>query len=100
MARTGKKTPRAGSTEQDRIVKAVFAAGEATGITDREMLEKFTEQVLQRLNQTHLLPGMAGFVAPRLRRPISASELQAAISEVLTAAEFTPQAREKVVSGI
>ena len=100
MAKSGRKSPRAGSTEQDRIVKAVFAAGESTGITDREKLEKFTEQVLQRLTPAPPLPGMGGFVAPRINHRVSASELQAAISEVLTADEFSPQSRGKVVSGI
>ncbi|MCK5589978.1 MAG: vitamin B12-dependent ribonucleotide reductase [Dehalococcoidales bacterium] len=100
MANPGRKSARARSIDQNRIVKAVFAAGEAMGITDRGMLEKFTEQVVERLRLTQPLPGMEKFVAQQIKQSVSESQLQAAISEILTADEFSPQARGQVVSGI
>ncbi len=100
MANPGRKSARAKSIDQNRIVKAVFAAGEAMGITDRGMLEKFTEQVVERLRLTQPLPGMEKFVAQQIKQSVSESQLQAAISEILTADEFSPQARGQVVSGI
>lgn len=100
MANPGRKSARAKSIDQNRIVKAVFAAGEAMGITDRGMLEKFTEQVVERLRLTQPLPGMEKFVAQQIKQSVSESQLQAVISEILTADEFSPQARGQVVSGI
>ncbi len=100
MANPRRKSARAKSIDQNRIVKAVFAAGEAMGITDRGMLEKFTEQVVERLRLTQPLPGMEKFVAQQIKRSVSESQLQAVISEILTADEFSPQARGQVVSGI
>jgi ribonucleoside-diphosphate reductase alpha chain len=100
MANPGRKSARARFIDQNRIVKAVFAAGEAMGITDRGMLEKFTEQVVERLRLTQPLPGMEKFVAQQIKQSVSESQLQAAISEILTADEFSPQARGQVVSGI
>ena len=100
MANPGRKSARARSIDQNRIVKAVFAAGEAMGIIDRGMLEKFTEQVVERLRLTQPLPGMEKFVAQQIKQSVSESQLQAAISEILTADEFSPQARGQVVSGI
>jgi len=100
MANPGRKSARAKSIDQNRIVKAVFAAGEAIGVTDRGMLEKFTEQVVERLRLTQPLPGMEEFVGGQIKRSVSESQLQAVISEIITADEFSPQARGQVVSGI
>jgi len=99
MANPRRNSTRTKPIDQNKIVKAVFAAAEAEGITDREMLEKLTEQVTQRLS-AQPLPGMEEFVAPQIKHPVSPSHLRAVISEVMTADEFTPQARTKVVSGI
>jgi len=100
MANPGRKSTRARSIDQNRIVKAVFAAGEAMGITDRGMLERFTEQVVERLRLAQPLPGMEKFVSEQIKQSVTESQLQAVISEILTADEFSPQARGQVVSGI
>jgi ribonucleoside-diphosphate reductase alpha chain len=88
---------------RDRIARAVFAAGESMGITDRKLLEKFTEQVSQRLGVAHPFPGMEEFV-PRQAKPrlvgVSPSQIRAMVKEILTADEFSPQARSQVISGI
>jgi ribonucleoside-diphosphate reductase alpha chain len=88
---------------RDRVAKAVFAAGESMGISDRKLLEKFTEQITQRLEVAHPLPGMEELVArqskPRLVG-VSSSQIRAMVKEMLTADEFSPQARSQVISGI
>jgi len=86
--------------ERDRVAQAVFAAAESMGITDRKLLERFTEQVSQRLEVTQPFPTMAGLVLRQTRQPVSSSQIQAMVKEILTADEFSPQARSQVISGI
>jgi ribonucleoside-diphosphate reductase alpha chain len=85
---------------RDRVARAVFAAAESMGISDRKLLEKFTEQVSQRLDIAHPFPGMEEFVPRQIKQPLSPSQIQAMVKEILTADEFSPQARSQVVSGI
>jgi ribonucleoside-diphosphate reductase alpha chain len=85
---------------RDRIAQAVFAAAESMGINDRKLLEKFTEQVSQRLEMAHPLPGMEGLVPQQIKQPVSSSQILAMVREILTADEFSPQARSQVISGI
>ncbi len=100
MAKSHRKTSQVKPIDRDSIARAVFAAAESMGITDRNMLEGFTGQVMQRLEAAQPLPGMEGFVSPHRKYPISPSQLQEIVSEVLTADEFSPQASSQVVSGI
>jgi ribonucleoside-diphosphate reductase alpha chain len=100
VAKSPRKTNQAEFINRDKVARAVFAAAESMGITDRKMLERFTEQVTQRLEVAQPLPGMEEFVPPRHRHPISPSRLQAIVSEVLTADEFSPQASSQVICGI
>jgi ribonucleoside-diphosphate reductase alpha chain len=85
---------------RDRVAQAVFAAAESMGISDRKLLESFTEQVSQRLDIAHPFPGMEEFVPQQIKQPVSSSQIQAMVKEILTADEFSPQARSQVVSGI
>jgi ribonucleoside-diphosphate reductase alpha chain len=85
---------------RDRVARAVFAAAESMGISDRKLLEKFTEQVSQRLEVAHPLPGMEQFVSRQTKQPASPSQIRAMVKEILTADEFSPQARSQVISGI
>ena len=100
MAKRSRKTSRAEFISRDKIARAVFAAAESMGISDRKLLEKFTEQVSQRLELAQPLPGMEEFISPQLRHPVSPSQLQAIVKEVLIADEFSPQANTQVISGI
>ncbi len=84
----------------DRVARAVFAAAEAMGITDRKMLEKFTEQVSQRLEVAPPLPGMEEFVPGKTAQPVSSSQIRAMVKSMLSANDFSPQARSQVISGI
>jgi ribonucleoside-diphosphate reductase alpha chain len=85
---------------RDRVARAVFAAAESMGISDRKLLESFTEQVSQRLGVAHPFPGMEEFVPRQIKQPVSPSQIQAMVKEILTADEFSPQARSQVISGI
>jgi len=83
---------------RDRVARAVFAAAESMGITDRKLLERFIEQVSQRLET-----GMEEFVPQKTTSRlagISPSQIQAMVKEILTADEFSPQAKSQVISGI
>jgi len=88
---------------RDGVAKAVFAAAESMGITDRKLLERFIEQVSQRLEIAQPLPGMEELV-PRQVNPrlvgVPSSQIQAMVKEILTADEFSPQSRSQVISGI
>jgi ribonucleoside-diphosphate reductase alpha chain len=88
------------TVRQDRVAKAVFAAAESMGISDRDLLERFTEQVNQRLEVTHALPGMEKLVPQRTQQSVSSSQIQTMVKEILAADEFSPEARSQVVSGI
>ncbi len=85
---------------RDRVARAVFAAAESMGISDRKLLEKFTEQVTQRLEVAQPLPGMEELVAQQTQQSVSSSQIQAMVKEILTADEFSPQAKSQVISGI
>jgi ribonucleoside-diphosphate reductase alpha chain len=96
--RAGRKSNRVKFATQEQVAQAVFAAAESTGITDRKMLEKFTEQVTEKLRVVRPLPGMETFISPS--RGVSSPELQDMINEVLADEEFSPQSGTKVISGI
>jgi ribonucleoside-diphosphate reductase alpha chain len=85
---------------RDRVARAVFAAAESMGISDRKLLDKFTEQVSQRLEVVQPLPGMEELVPRQTKQSVSSSEIQAMVKEILTADEFSPQAKSQVISGI
>ncbi len=85
---------------RDKVARAVFAAADSMGISDRKLLEKFTEQVSQRLEVAQPLPGMEELVPRQTTRAVSASEIRAMVQEIVTADEFSPQARSQVISGI
>ena len=85
---------------RDRVAQAVFAAAESMGISDRKLLEKFTEQVSQRLEVVHPFPGMEELVPRQAEQPVSPSQIREIVQEMLTADEFSPQARSQVISGI
>lgn len=99
MSKTRRKESRK-VIGRDSVARAVFAAAESMGISDRSLLEKFTEQVSQRLEVAQPLPGMEELVPRHTTQPVSPSEIQAMVKEILTADEFSPQARSQVISGI
>jgi ribonucleoside-diphosphate reductase alpha chain len=99
MSKTGRKHNQK-AVGRDRIARAVFAAAESMGMSDRKLLEKFTEQVSQRLEVAQPFPGMEEFVSERNAQPVSPSQIRAMVKKILTADEFSPQASSQVISGI
>jgi len=66
---------------RNRIARAVFGAADSIGISDREVVEQLTEQVIQRLEQTYqTFPGMEGAVPESRLRP---AEIQATVKQIL-----------------
>jgi len=80
MSRPARKTEQK-PMGKDRIAKAVFSAAESLGITDRMFLEKFTEQISQRLGVAQPLPGMEEFISPQNKHIVSPPKIQAAKGE-------------------
>ena len=77
---------------RDQIARAVFAAAQSLGITDRELTEQLTSQVIQKMEKgktgTRLpLPGMEGLVMhgkQRGKRPLEPAEIEGIIKEALS----------------
>lgn len=85
----------------NKIARAVFAAAESMGISDRKLLEKLVDQLSQRLELTRPLPGMEELVTEKAKQqPVSPSQVKRLMEEFLSAEEFAPQSSTKVVSGI
>jgi len=99
MARARRKENQQ-ATGRDKVARAVFAAAESMGISDRKLLESFVDQVSQRLEVAQPFPGMEEFVPRRTGEHMSSSRIQAMVREILNADEFCPQARSQVISGI
>jgi ribonucleoside-diphosphate reductase alpha chain len=96
MASRAAKNLPAGSNHH-RIVRAIFAAAESMGITDRKLLEELTGQIIQRLEPTPILPGMEHLVPVHETQVPSDFQIEVAIKEILAektrAAE--PDVKEK-----
>ncbi len=70
MSEHGPGSDESGRVASDRIARAVFAAAEAMGISDRNLTEQLTEQVIQRLERDEAglpFPGMED-VLPKKKR--------------------------------
>jgi len=81
-----------------QIARAIFAAAESMGMSDRQQIERLTSQVIERLERPQTLPGMEDLVrqAPRhLRRAPAKSEIQAIVKEILSAEE--PAQKKEVI---
>src|SRR4030042_3358587 len=80
-ARQNKNQPPA--SNHNRIARAIFAAAESIGITDRKLLEELTGQVIQRLESRPVLPGMEHLVPMQEKQAPSTSEIEVALKEIL-----------------
>ncbi len=67
----------------NRIARAIFAAAESIGITDRKLLEELTGQVIQRLESRPALPGMEHLVPRQEKQAPSTSQIEVALKEIL-----------------
>lgn len=57
----GGKRQKPRPVDSNSVVRAIFSSAESMGITDRNMLEKLTGQVMNRLDLVKPLPGMEHF---------------------------------------
>src|SRR4030042_610426 len=89
------------SVNRSQVARAIFAATESMGIRDRQVVERLTTQVIERLEKTlkeypPVLPGMEDLVGKRTRRqhlPTDA-EIEAMVKEILT--QEKPAKQEEV----
>jgi ribonucleoside-diphosphate reductase alpha chain len=89
------------SVNRNQIARAIFAATESMGIRDRQVVERLTTQVIERLEKilkehTPVLPGMEDLVGkrPRHQRLPTDAEIEAMVKEILTAEK--PAKQEEV----
>ncbi len=71
---------------RNQVARAIFAAAESMGIADRELIEKLTAQVIERL-EPKSLPGMEDLVPKphvKPRRLPSTSEIRSLVKEILS----------------
>ena len=103
---TAKESPNKQLTPVNRtqIARTIFTTAESMGISDRHQIEKLTQQVIERLEQTppvpemetvrqpQPLPGMEHLVSKPARQRKSTptkAEIQAIVKEILAAEEPT-----------
>ena len=87
---------------RNQIARTIFAAAESMGISDRQQIEKLTQQVIERLEKTPPVPGMEttgqpqplpgmGHLVPksqrRQERTTTKSEILTLVKEFLDAEE-------------
>ena len=106
MSERNAKKEDAERLARDQIARAVFAAAQSLGITDREVTEELTSQVIQRMERdrtgTRLpLPGMEGLVPHskhRGKRTVEPTEIEGIVKEALTSMgrKETPEAKVEV----
>ena len=53
---SGKK-PQA-PISRNRIARAIFAAAESIGMSDRQLIEQLTDQIIERIERPQPLPGI------------------------------------------
>jgi len=80
---TGRSVKNKLSNDHNRIAQAIFASAESMGITDRQLLEKLTGQVINRLETKPALPGMEDLVSSRSKQLPSTAQIEAAVKEIL-----------------
>ena len=88
------------SLNHTQLARAIFAAAESMGMSDRHQIEQLTGQVIERIENPPPLPGMEDLV-PKQRRqkhPVAESEVHAMVREILAAEEPAPaeEAKAKV----
>jgi len=82
--RLGKRNSKAERQLKNRVARAVFAAAESLGLSDRDLVEQLAEQVIGRLERSQPLPGMEHLAPQVSKRPISEAAIKALARELLT----------------
>ncbi len=95
------------SFNRTKVARAVFAAAESRGITDREQVERFVAQVIKRLEEMapavapKPLPGMEGLVAaPGGGGILSDYSIQSVVEEIVAKKQEGEELRTKEVEPV
>ena len=82
MSSDNGKNSKAERLLRNRIARTIFTYAESMGISDREVIEQLTDQVIDRLEHVPTLPGME-HLAPTTRRPVQETEIQSMVRSIL-----------------
>lgn len=83
MSKQQNKNNKQHITSHSSIARAIFAAAESMGITDRKMLEELTSQVIQRLEPKPTLPGMEDLVSKQQKQKPSTTQIRDTVKQIL-----------------
>jgi len=83
----------------NRIARAIFAAAESMGITDRKLLEELTGHIIQRLGPSPTLPGMEHLVPTHETQLPSDFQIEVAVKELLAEKNMTAEADTAQLEG-
>ncbi len=82
MSSNNGKNSKAERLLRNRIARTIFTYAESIGISDRDVIEQLTDQVIDRLEHVPTLPGME-HLAPVTRRPVQDTEIQSMVRSIL-----------------
>ncbi len=97
MSSDNGKNSKAERLLRNRIARTVFTYAEAMGISDRDVIEQLTDQVIERLEPVPSLPGWEN-LTPVTKRPVQDTEIQSMIRSILDEKkpeEVLPPEKEK-----
>ena len=96
MSSDNGKNSKADRLLRNRIARTIFTYAESMGISDREVIEQLTDQVIDSLEHVPVLPGME-HLTPITRRPVQDTEIQSMVRSILDqkTAEEVPAPPEK-----
>jgi ribonucleoside-diphosphate reductase alpha chain len=82
MSSDNGKNSKADRLLRNKIARTIFTYAESMGISDREVIEQLTDQVIDSLEHVPVLPGME-HLAPITRRPVQDTEIQSMVRSIL-----------------
>jgi len=82
MSSDNGKNSKAERLLRNRIARTVFTYAEAMGISDRDVIEQLTDQVIERLEPVPPLPGWED-LTPITKRPVQETEIQSMVRSIL-----------------
>ncbi len=98
MSSDNGKNNKAERLLRNKIARTIFTYAESMGISDREVIEQLTDQVIDSLEHVPALPGME-HLAPITRRPVQDTEIQSMVRSILDQRKVeevpTPPEKEK-----
>ena len=97
MSSDNGKNSKAERLLRNRIARTVFTYAEAMGISDRDVIEQLTDQVIERLEPVPSLPGWEN-LTPVTKRPVQDTEIQSMVRSILDEKkpeEVPPPEKEK-----